>query len=66
LGNIIASLPAVRAVKKINTMSRVYRRLIEVKSSLSFFVKRVTRFDGGGKSATSNFPGCRLQSSDWL
>jgi Plasmid encoded RepA protein len=29
LGNIIASLPAVRAAKKINTLSRVYRRLIE-------------------------------------
>lgn len=29
LGNIIASLPAVRAAKKVNTMSRVHRRLIE-------------------------------------
>lgn len=29
LGNIIASLPAVRAAKKINTNSRVHRRLIE-------------------------------------
>jgi hypothetical protein len=29
LGNIIASLPAVRAAKKINTTSRVHRRLIE-------------------------------------
>lgn len=38
LGNIIASLPAIRAAKKINTMS-VYRRLIEVESSLSSFVK---------------------------
>jgi hypothetical protein len=30
LGGIITSLPAVRAVKKINTMSRVHRRLIGV------------------------------------
>src|SRR5271168_5207651 len=29
LGNIIASLPAVRAAKKVNTLSRVHRRLIE-------------------------------------
>jgi len=29
LGNIIASLPAVRAAKKVNTTSRVHRRLIE-------------------------------------
>jgi Plasmid encoded RepA protein len=29
LGNIIASLPAVRAAKKVNTKSRVHRRLIE-------------------------------------
>jgi Plasmid encoded RepA protein len=29
LGNIIASLPAVRAAKKVNPMSRVHRRLIE-------------------------------------
>jgi hypothetical protein len=29
LGNIIASLPAVRAAKKINTKSRVHRRLID-------------------------------------
>ncbi len=29
LGNIVTSLPAVRAAKKANTMSRVHRRLIE-------------------------------------
>ena len=29
LGAIIASLPAVKAAKKANTMSRVHRRLIE-------------------------------------
>ncbi len=29
LGNIIASLPAVRAAKKINTNSRVHKRLIQ-------------------------------------
>lgn len=29
LGNIIASLPAVRAAKKVNTNSRIHRRLIE-------------------------------------
>jgi hypothetical protein len=29
LGNIIASPPAVRAAKKVNTTSRVHRRLIE-------------------------------------
>ena len=29
LGNIIANLPAVRAAKKINTTSRVHRRLIQ-------------------------------------
>ena len=29
LGNIIANLPAVRAAKRVNTMSRVHRRLIE-------------------------------------
>ena len=29
LGNIIANLPAVRAAKKINPMSRVHKRLIE-------------------------------------
>src|SRR5271155_3169925 len=29
LGNIITSLPAVRAAKKVNTLSRVHRRLIE-------------------------------------
>jgi hypothetical protein len=29
LGGIIANLPAVRAAKKVNTMSRVHRRLIE-------------------------------------
>lgn len=29
LGNIIANLPAVRAAKKVNTLSRVHRRLIE-------------------------------------
>jgi Plasmid encoded RepA protein len=29
LGGIVASLPAVRAAKKVNTLSRVHRRLIE-------------------------------------
>ena len=29
LGNIIASLPAVRAAKKVNANSRIHRRLIE-------------------------------------
>ena len=29
LGGIVASLPAVRAAKKANTLSRVHRRLIE-------------------------------------
>jgi len=29
LGGLIAALPAVRAVKKANTLSRVHRRLIE-------------------------------------
>jgi hypothetical protein len=29
LGNIITNLPAVRAAKKVNAMSRVHRRLIE-------------------------------------
>jgi hypothetical protein len=29
LGAIIASLPAVKAARKANTMSRVHRRLIE-------------------------------------
>ena len=29
LGDIVANLPAVRAARKVNTMSRVHRRLIE-------------------------------------
>jgi hypothetical protein len=29
LGDIITNLPAVRAAKKVNTLSRVHRRLIE-------------------------------------
>jgi hypothetical protein len=29
LGGIVANLPAVRAARKANTMSRVHRRLIE-------------------------------------
>jgi len=29
LGEIVASLPAVRRAKKANTMSRVHRRLID-------------------------------------
>jgi hypothetical protein len=29
LGEIITKLPAVRALKKVNTLSRVHRRLIE-------------------------------------
>jgi hypothetical protein len=29
LGGIVADLPAVRAAKKANTLSRVHRRLIE-------------------------------------
>src|SRR4051812_13673043 len=29
LGGIVTSLPAVRAAKKVNTLSRVHRRLIE-------------------------------------
>jgi hypothetical protein len=29
LGGIIANLPAIRAARKANTMSRVHRRLIE-------------------------------------
>jgi hypothetical protein len=29
LGGIVTNLPAVRAAKKVNTLSRVHRRLIE-------------------------------------